>query len=628
MSTSGSVRSGAGGAQYTAPSKDAERPASAKRQALFRWKGIIPIVLLLAVLIGGWTVFGDRIVRYAITDTGSQILGAELDIDEVNIHSLSTTVEMQGIALANPLNLSQNLFEVGKLVVELEPEPLFQKKLVVKRLTIADVKTSTTRKIPAKPMRAGIASRTLTEAQRFASQVKVPLLSLLPLDSLKALVLNPMDLKAVQAALAIGHQADSLKQSIDGAYASLRLQETIDSSAALVRRLQGTNVRTLGIDGVRAAIADVRRATARVDSAKTRVEQLASNVRNASDSLQNAIKGIDEARKEDYDRARSLLQLPSFDAPDIGSALFGKVTIDKFEQAMYWSTLARQYAPPGLLPREKPGPKRVRFAGTTVNFVTPASYPTFLLRRADVNVTFGGGNGDAYAMAVSDVTTDPAIVGKPTLFAIRRSAARGTDSVRILGSMDHTGPRPRETVNAAAAGLRLPTLSVPSLPLTMDPGSGSSELRFALDGDRLSGSWLVRSTNLSWLPDSARARRLNTIESLVSRVLTGVKALDLSAEISGTITAPRMTVKSNLDRQVADQLRAVVGEQVNAAMTKARAQVDKLVEERAAPIRAKANELKTEGERRVADARLKLDEEKRKLDERLKALSGGIIRLP
>jgi hypothetical protein len=138
----------------------------------------------------------------------------------------------------------------------------------------------------------------------------------------------------------------------------------------------------------------------------------------------------------------------------------------------------------------------------------------------------------------------------------------------------------------------------------------------------------VRSTNLSWRPDSSRARKLNTVESLVSRVLTGVKSLDLSAEISGTIMAPRMTVKSNLDRQVADQLRAVVGEQVNAAMAKARAQVDKLVDEKAAPIRAKANELKADGERRVADARLKLDEEKRKLDERLKALSGGIINLP
>jgi uncharacterized protein (TIGR03545 family) len=608
MSTAGSVRSGEQ-SQYLPPQKAEDGRQKRSRLKIFRWRGIIPIALLLVLLIGGWTIFGDRAVRYAITDTGSQILGTELDIADVNIRTIATSVEMKGVALANPLEPTQNLFEVGKLVVELEPEPLFEKKLVVKRLTIADVKTNTKRATPAKRQPPGVASRAMTEVQRFARQFKVPLLSLLPLDSLKALVLNPMDLKAVQAALAVGRQADSLKQAIDGTYSSLRIQETIDSSAALVQRLQGTSIRSLGIDGARKAVADVRRATARVDSAKTRVEQLASSVRRSADSLQAGIRAIDDARREDYDHARSLLQLPSVDAPDIGAALFGKVTVDKFEQALYWTSLARQYAPPGLLPREKPGPKRVRAAGTTVNFVTPASYPKFLLRRADVNVTFGGGTGDAYAMAASDVTTDPAIVGKPTLFAIRRRAARGTDSVRIIGSLDHTGARPRETVNASAAGLKLPMLPVPSLPFTMDPGTGSSELRFVFDGDRLSGSWLVRSTNLSWIPDSTRARKLNTVEGLVARVLTGVKALDLNAEISGTLTAPRLAVKSNLDRQVADQLRAVVGEQVAAATAKVRAQVDRIVEEKSAPVKAKAAELKAEGERRVAEARTKLDEE-------------------
>jgi hypothetical protein len=82
--------------------------------------------------------------------------------------------------------------------------------------------------------------------------------------------------------------------------------------------------------------------------------------RRTVDSLQAGVAAIDDARQEDYAFARNLLQLPSFEGPDIGSALFGKVTIEKFQQAVYWSTLARQYAPPGLLPKESPGPKRMR----------------------------------------------------------------------------------------------------------------------------------------------------------------------------------------------------------------------------------------------------------------------------
>lgn len=635
MSTAGSVPNGEQ-SQYTPQEKTGKegtgnRGTKPGRTRIFRWQGIIPIALVAVLALGGWILFGDRVVRGTISEAGTKALGAQLDIADLNIKTFATTVELRGIALADPFDRNKNLVEVGRVLLELEPRPLLEKKVVVKRLTIADVRTGTTRRTPARPVAGGgFAPRALAEVRRFAQQFKVPLLSLVPLDSLKALVLDPTQLKTVQAALAVGREADSAKLAVERGYAALRLQETVDSSAALVARLQGTNVRTLGVDGARRAVADVRRATARVDSARGRVEALVTDTKRRIDALEAGIEAVNAARREDYDFARGLLRLPSLETPDIGAALFGKVTIDKFQQAVYWSTLARQYAPPGLLPRETEGPKRMRIAGTTVRFTTPQSYPRFLLRRADVNVVMPDAlAGGSYLMAASDVTTDPAIVGRPTLFAVRRTVRGGAiDSLRVTGSVDHVGARPKEVVNAVAVGAKLPTLSVPALPYSMDPGRGASELRFVLDGENLSGRWSVRSSNLTWKPDSARARRLNTIETLVARVLTGVRELELTADVSGTLKEPRLAVRSNLDRQVADRLRAVAGQEIAAAETKLRAQVDKLVEEKSAPVKARINEIRADGERRVAEARSKLDEEKRKLDERLKALTGGVVGLP
>lgn len=635
MSTPGSVRSGEQ-SRYTPPvplgSKGAGNGESKPRRTrVFRWQGIIPLTLGLVLLFVGWMLFGERTIRDTITEAGTKALGTQLDIGELKIHTIASTVELKGIALADPFDRNRNLFEVALVRLELEPRPLLEKKLVVKRLSIADVRTGTRRATPASAVTGpGFAPRALAEVKRFAQQFNVPLLSLTPFDTLKALALDPTKLKAVQAALSLATSADSVKQSIDNAYASLRLQETVDSSAALVARLQNTNVRALGIDGARRAVADLRRTASRVDSAKARVEGLVALARRGVDSLQSGLRGIDDARREDYAFARGLLQLPSFDAPDIGSALFGRVTIDKFQQAVYWTELARQYAPPGLLPKESPGPKRMRRAGSTVHFAKAQSTPRFLLRRADVNVTVGGGLATgAYAFAASDVTTDPAIVGRPTLFAIRR-AAKGSDldSLRVVGSLDHTGARPREIVNAQAAGVKLPAVSLPALPYSMDPGRGTSEMRFVFDGEQLSGKWVVHSANVTWKQDSSRARTLNTLESLVARVLTGVKQLDMTADISGTLKAPRLAVKSNLDRQIANRLKAVAGEQIAAVQTKVRAQVDKLVELKTAPIKARIGELRAENEQRVADARTKLDNEKRKLDERIKSLSGGLVGLP
>ena len=143
MSTPGSVRSGEQ-SPYTPPATtaggDGGREAPRKRARLFRWRGIIPIAFLFALLAGVWLVFGERIVRSTVSEAATKALGAELDIADLKIHSLSATVELRGVALADPFDRTKNLFEIARMQVELEPEPLFEKKLVVKRLSIADVR--------------------------------------------------------------------------------------------------------------------------------------------------------------------------------------------------------------------------------------------------------------------------------------------------------------------------------------------------------------------------------------------------------------------------------------------------------------------------------------------------------
>lgn len=624
MSIPGSDRSG-DGSNITPPVVRSRAPRAVSRR-LFRWQGIVPLALILALLFVGWALLGGQIVRATLVEAGTEALGAQLDIADANIGVLATTVSLRGVALADPFDRNRNLFEVGRIFLELEPRALIEKKIVIKRLSIADVTTGTRRAIPAQPVSGGgFAPRALAEVQRFAGQFRVPLLSLTPFDTLRSIALDPMQLRAVQAALALRDGADSVKLSIETGYASLRLQETLDSSAALLSRLQGFNVRTAGLDGVRKATADVRAASARVDATKTRVEALVVDARRGIDTLQGRLQAIDEAKDEDYAFARGLLKLPTFDGPDIGAALFGEVTIDRFQQAVYWATVAREYAPPGLLPKEHPGPRRLRRSGTTIQFVARDDSPRFLLRRADMNVAVSSGMGAGrYALAASDVTSEPAILGRPTLFAVRRVGGGDIDSLRITGSLDHLGPRPRDVVSVIAAGVRLPTFALPVLPYRMDAGRGTSELRFVLDGEQLSGRWSVRSRNLTWVTDSGRMRKLNVIEALVARALTGIDELDFTADVSGTLKAPRLAVRSNLDRLVADRLKAVVGEEVRAAEVKVRAQVDRFVEEKAAPARARIAEVRAESDRRIADARTKLDNEKRKLEERLKVLTGGL----
>jgi uncharacterized protein (TIGR03545 family) len=596
-----------------------------------RWQGLIPLAVGLVLLLLGWLTFGEPIARDTVEEAATKALGTQVDIADFEINELRTTVVMRGVAIAHPFDVNRNLVEAGMIRFELEPEPLLERKLVVKRLELRDLRTGARRATPARPVTGGgFAPSALREMDAWASQFRVPLLSLTPIDTIRAIALDPTQLRTVSEALALAQRTDSARRALEAGYEGLRIQETLDSARALVTRLQATNPRLLGIAGVNGAVADIRRTAARIDSARRRVDALAQGARAGVGLLEAGVGSLDDARKADYAFARGLLKLPTFDAPEIGAALFGDVSIEKFQQTLYWAMLARQYAPPGLLPRRTPGPSRLRRSGTTVHFVEREATPRLLIRRADLSMTVDNGIGrGAYTLALTDATTEPAIVRRPTLFALRRRAS-GSDieSLLVTGNLDHVRDRPRDAITAQASGVRLPTFQLPVLPLRADAGRGTSELRVVLDGDQVSARWVVRSGDVTWSTDSSRARTLNVLESLVSRVITGLDDLDVTAELSGPVSAPTLSVRSNLDREIAARIRAVTGEEVARAEARIRAEVDRIVEEKSAPVRARVAELRAEGEQRVADARARLEAERTKLDEQIRAVTGGLVTLP
>ena len=76
----------------------------------------------------------------------------------------------------------------------------------------------------------------MAEANKFAAQFKVPLLSLTPIDTIRSLILDPTQLQTVQKAKALAAHADSVKDNTVARVKALKLGETADSAEALLAR--------------------------------------------------------------------------------------------------------------------------------------------------------------------------------------------------------------------------------------------------------------------------------------------------------------------------------------------------------------------------------------------------------
>jgi uncharacterized protein (TIGR03545 family) len=490
----------------------------------------------------------------------------------------------------------------------------------------------TTRKRPARPVKGnGFAPQALRAVREWGQRFDVPLLQLTPIDTIKSLVLNPSQLGTVQAAQGLLARTDSTRQALESGFKALDIKGTVDSGHALADRLGKTDPRTLGVDGTRQAIQSVQQTLKRLDQARQQVAALDRNVKAGVQLLGSGVQGLDEARRRDYAFARSLLKLPSISSPDIGSAFFGKVSIDRFQQALYWAELARHYMPPGLLPREDPGPQRLRASGTTVRFPKERSWPSFLLQVGQVDFTIGEGLlKGAYAATVQGLTSAPALYGKPMVVSARRDAPGTVIAGLDIGAIvDHRTSNVRDSVAARLKGVQLPAFDIPGLPFRLAPGTGSANLSFLRRGDRLAGRWAIGSNQVAWGLDSTGAR--GQLEQVVWRVLSGLKQLDVSAQLGGTVAAPKLSVRSNLDDAIADRLKAVVGEEVAKAEAMARAKVDSLVNDKVQPVKQRITVLQADATKRVGDQQGQLDQVQTELEAQLKRLTAGVapgIKLP
>jgi uncharacterized protein (TIGR03545 family) len=599
------------------------------RVKIFRWKAIGPLLLLFLILILLVWVFAEPVARDTSEEAATQLLGTEVNLGKLDLIPRQASVDLRALQIADPFVLTRNLIEADEIRLKLNPAALAEKKLVIERLTLSGMRFGTTRKRPARrPSGDGFAPRIYRSVQQWSEQFDVPLLSLTPIDTIRQLILNPAQLTTVREAQALLARTDSVRQGLEQGFEQLRIGPTLDSARGLAQRLAATDPKKLGLDGTRQAIQSVKETLKKVEQAKQQVDGLERNVRTTVQSLGQGVRGLDQARQKDFAFAKSLLKLPAFSAPEIGGALFGKVSIDRFKQAAYWAELAQQYMPPGLLPRPQPGPQRLRASGETIEFPKAKDFPRFLLQEGQLDFSIGGTSPvqGAYTATVEGLTSTPELYGRPArITAGRRAASSAVASIDVEAVINHLTARTLDSANARFKGIKLPSFDLPGLPLRLDPGTGASSLTFSMrnGGAQLLGRWAVSSNAITWLPDTT-GRQLNELERLVVRVVSGLNDLQVVAELSGSMASPRFSVSSNLDKAIAQRLKAVVGEEVARAEKMARAKVDSLVADKVEPVKRRVASVQAQATGRVEAEKQRLAEVEKQLKAELGRLTRGL----
>lgn len=612
---------------------------------IVRWKGLIPLTLLLVVLVVGWIVFGNLIVRRAVEKVGTVIVGAKVEVAGATVRLARGSVVLTGLQVTDPAYPMQNLLEAGEIVTVVAGLPLLEGKLVIDSLAARGVRFGTPRKTSgAVAGGKGTLAPVLQRVDDWAKKISIPSFSLEGLSRVVDISTLSLDsLRTITAARAIVTGADSARQAWESEVRGFDPKPQIDSAQALLEQLRALNLRTLGLQGARDQITTTKAVVDNLNRTLSQAKALELKVKSGVNAYEARVAGLAEARAQDYAYARGLVKLPSLNGPDISPALFGQMGLQAIKGLLYWVSVAEQYLPPGLDPRRMTGPDRARASGTSVEFPRARAYPQFLLRYAEADFTLGGENPAAgeYQAQIAGITTQPALYGRPAQFvAQRKGGTAGPSTVRAAAVLDHSRLPLKDSMGAYLTGVGLPAVVIQPLNAKVALGKGVTSVSLLRVGNVLEARWYVRTIQPVWeklvkgegetgKDPVSQVRGFG--EDLLWRTVSGMREVEIETQVRGTLTNPSFSVKSNVGTEVARALRQAVGAQVAKAEAQVRAKVDSAVAVQVAAAREKVDEVKAQALAKIEAQRAELEKVQADLEQKIRDLTPrlpGGIRLP
>jgi uncharacterized protein (TIGR03545 family) len=542
---------------------------------MFRWKGIIVIIVLVAIVFVLSLLLTDRWLESALENTGSSIVGAKVEIDGLDLSLLDMKVHWDRLQVTHPQHTMKNMFETDTSEFDLEFWPLLSKKVIVENFQIHGIKTFTDRKTDGaltkeeKEKQPGYIRETMNQlSSRVENKAEMEFGSVkqkLNVDSIMAL----LDIRSVG-------KIDSLNKSLTAKYSnwdqrlsSLNVEKDLKEVEAKIKSIDVNQIKKP--DQLQASLKTAKEIKSKIESVSDEFNSTKKDLLSDINSASSSLKSVDDWISEDYKRAREKAKLPDISMQSIAEVLFGSEVVNRINQYLGYAATARTYSEKfkSTKPEKKKPP---RLKGQDIYFYNKNARPEFWIKQISLS---GETNAKLKIKGdIKDIVSDQRQIQKPTTIDLSGTGASGA-KLSFTGEMNYLGEEPQEQFNLGYAGFSLANTKLSDsrlLPNEISKGSGTINTLLNLNGENIDGKIKFTSTGIVFKTSESKPK--NQVERIIQDVVKSINAIDFQAKIKGRKDDLTLSISSNLDELLVNNLKSTVNKEIEAAKQKLKAKVD------------------------------------------------------
>ena len=528
---------------------------------MLRKKGILLLVILLVIIGGIWFLLTDALLERSLERLGSELAGAKVEIDNLDISLTGVYLQWDRLQVADAKHPMRNLIETGTCRLDLEFWPLLSRKVIIESVSAQSLQTNTPRTTdgslpkPAEEMagssKTGKASK---KSQKPSTTLFADLSRKINVDSVLAGMI-PSSIK----------KSDSLYQTLNSTYQkwNSRLDEEnpLPQLEVIANDVQAIDLKKLkDVKKLTGALKTVDKSQKELKEITRQVKQISSDLRADIKDGKSALGEVDKWIAQDIQKTRAELQLPDLSTTGIASMLFGSQLTGRITQYLDYLKKARYYAHKyGKTKPEKEKPPRLK--GQDIYFPVKSARPGFWLRELDLN----GVTADSLKLAgrLTDWSSEPKITARPTIFRV--GGKTNGRAFELNGTLDYTGESNLESIEMSYRGMSLRGRKLANsslLPEKLTAGMANIDSRIQIKDERLDGSVKFTAYNLKFPAQPSGSSRA---ERLIGETIRSASQVNLTAVLSGSPAAPKIGLKSNLDRLLSQALQKSLGAEIDKA---------------------------------------------------------------